>query len=68
VWNDGKTQLILLSPRARQAGAAAATRSMGMTRLPSSKLVSCGTLQPWSPDNPPTRPTWGSSTDGEEEY
>jgi hypothetical protein len=52
VWNDGKTQLILLAPRARQMDAAAAKagvalRSVDLVRSPSSKLVSCGSLVPW---------------------
>ena len=51
MWNDGKTQLILLAPRARQMDAGAksgvALRSVDLVRSPSSKLVSCGSLVPW---------------------
>lgn len=68
VWNDGKTQLIVLSPRARQSGIEVARTSVDLVRMPSSKLVSCGSLLPWSPDNPPTRTPWCSSTDGEQDY
>ncbi|CAL8468748.1 g8288 [Coccomyxa elongata] len=69
VWNDGSTQLILLSPRARQLGAAsAATRSVDLVRTGSSKLVSCGSLQPWAPGELPARPLWLSVDGADEEY
>lgn len=70
VWNDGSTQLILLSPRARQLGAssAAAQRSVDLVRMPSSKLVSCGSLQPWPLGELPQRPVWSSVDGADEEY
>ena len=70
VWNDGRTQLILLCPRARQASAASASalRSMEqLARTSSSKLVSCGSLMPWLPqDHPSSRPAWASTDDGDQ--
>lgn len=69
MWNDGSTQLILLSPRARQLGASSqATRSMDLVRTGSSKLVSCGSLQPWAPGELPARPLWLSVDGADEDY
>ena len=70
VWNDGKTQLILLCPRARQASAATASALRSteqLARTSSSKLVSCGSLMPWMPqEHPSSRPAWASTDDGDQ--
>lgn len=60
------------APRARQAsmGAAPAVPSMEqqLARTRSSKLVSCGSLMPWTPqDYPRSRPAWASTDDDGEQ-
>lgn len=57
MWNDGRTQLILLTPRPRQLSAQArsgdASQNADLARSSSSKLVSCGSLVPWQPGDTP---------------
>ncbi len=43
-------------------------RSVDLVRTGSSKLVSCGSLQPWAPGELPARPLWLSVDGADEEY
>ena len=39
-----------------------------LVRSSSSKLVSCGSLMPWMPQDYPSKPAWASMDDADDQY